>query len=346
MHSTTIDHITEFIYDNKNKWDVGLENKDISLISRSSTWLGESGKTVYLVFEKKAKRPTLILKTVANREVGSVIEKEAKNVLFLWEKFPGICQGVVPEPVELAEFNGLPVYVEKAVPGTTLPELAGNTWTEKRKYAILDDCTEFGYRWLVKLINSARVKYKKLDKNDIENLLIRKIRLFQDTYTYKKQGSLVGLEKFAEKLEGSEFPLVPGHGDLWGGSLLWGIHKQWTIIDWEFFSINAMPFFDFFMLAVHPGICFTKKKCCLLDEFTSCFLDNPHTRLVRYSLTALAERLKVEASFIRFMFMMFLISMSLERDDVSKQGVLDEKTTWKSCITYYLNNKESIKILP
>ena len=342
------DQIIEFIQSNKKEWDVELENSDISLIRRSSTWLGASGKVVYLVFKKGGKVPVLILKTVLNPESGQVLEKEAKNVFFLWEKYPAVCRDVVPEPIELAEINDLPVYVEKAIPGTTLPELAANKWTKKRKYSVLDEGIEFAYDWLLKLIEVVRIDFKRLDHHDIDNIFLRNIKLYRDNFseTFINSGCLTELEKYAEKMEGQKFPFIAGHGDFWGGSLLQGINKQWHIIDWEFYQTKSMSFFDHFMLAVHPGFCIGAKNCSLVDEFSLCFLDNKHTQRIKGSLAVLTAKMDVEKNLIEFMFMMFLISMSLERDRSSQKSNTNNRNTWNACLYYYLENKKKIRILP
>ena len=342
------DQIIDFIQNNKKEWDVELENSDISVIRRSSTWLGDFGKVVYLVFKKGGKVPVLILKTVLNSESGQVIEKEAKNVFTLWEKYPEICKYVVPEPVELTEINDLPVYVEKAVPGTTLPELAANKWTKKRKYSVLDEGIEFAYDWLSKLIEVAGIDFKILEHKVIDNLFLRKIKLYRDTFskTFMNSGYLMELEKSAEKMEGQKFPIVAGHGDFWGGSLLQGLNRQWHIIDWEFYKSKSIPFFDHFMLAVHPGLCIGAKNCSLVDEFSMCFLDNQHTRLIKHSFTVLTDIMNVEQSLIEFMFLMFLISMSVERDRYYQNSSAYNKNTWNVCLSYYLENKKMIRILP
>lgn len=325
------------IRQHRQEWGFTASDDDFSVIRRTSAWLGEDGKVVFLVFIKGEQRPSLVLKTVRNAGVGHVVTREAQNVFELWRKNRQICLGVVPEPVALIEIAGLPVYVERALPGTSLPELVNSKWTTQRQRLILNEGVAFGLNWIEKL-----VAVRTHEMISFGNLLRERLDLFQKIAPAEMWNStaIQDLRDFAGNAAGAELPLVPGHGDFWGGSLLYGMDQRWHVIDWEFFKPAGLPLQDYFMLAVHPGISLGAKNGSLSAEFSACFEDSAFTRLIQEQTGELAGQLNLNSQQVKILFLVFLFDMSLGRDLVSRNS------TWLNCLKFYLQNSNKIKILP
>jgi hypothetical protein len=329
--------VIEAIRQHRQEWGFAAGADDFSVIRRTSTWLGTDGKVVFLVFKKGEKLPVLVLKTVHKADTGHVVTREAKNVFELWHENRRICQGIVPEPVALIEIAGLPVYVERALPGTTLPELVNRQWTARGQRRILNEGVAFGLNWIANLIGS-----RTHETHPVENLLRERLRQFQKIAPEEmwESPAIQDLRDFVGNADGSAFPLVPAHGDFWGGSLLYGMDQRWHVIDWEFFQPAGLPLLDYFMLAVHPGVCLGAKKGSLSAEFAACFEDTTFTRLIREQVTALGGKLNLNSRQMKSLFLVFLIEMTLER------GLDSGDSVWFDCLKFYILNSNKIKILP
>jgi len=325
------------IRQHRQAWGFTAGDDDFSVIRRTSAWLGADGKVVFLVFIKGERLPSLVLKTVHNAGTGHVVTREAQNVFELWRKNREICLGVVPEPVALIEIAGLPVYVERALPGTALPELLAGKWTTRRQRLILAEGVTFGLHWIENLIQ-ARTHEMRPIGNWLRERLVQFQKIVPDEiWESPVIGELRDLNGSADE---TQFPLVPAHGDFWGGSLLFGMDQRWHIIDWEFFQPAGLPLHDYFMLAVHPGISLGVKNGSLSAEFAACFEDSAFTRLIQEQTGELAGQLNLNSQQVKILFRVFLIDMSLGRDLVSRNS------TWLNCLKFYLQNSNKIKILP
>ena len=95
--------LKEIVLDRWDEWDLGAKPGAVSVIRRSSTWLGEKGKVVYLFFRKGAYEPSVVAKTVKSSEFGEVIQKEADNTRKVWD-MPGL-RHTVPRPLNVEKIN-------------------------------------------------------------------------------------------------------------------------------------------------------------------------------------------------------------------------------------------------
>lgn len=324
-------------------WNLGPVPDDISVIRRSSTWLGEAGKEVYFIFRRGDEVPSLFGKTVASAAHGETIRKEAQNARFVWDGLSGAFRNSVPQPLGLSELNGIPIYFEKAVPGVAFPEKVSSCWTEKSRNRVIGRTVIEISRWLGEFHNAMGTTNVVINSEFVQKQFIRPLSSFKSTNILDREELryLARIEDIASSLKGESLMMPPVHGDLWGGSLLWGLDKGLHVIDWEFFEPQGLPLYDFLYFAVHPGfVIHSKAESGLLGEFMNLFYDNYLSRLIREHLKVQAKAAGLESiEIIEFLLSMLLIHLSLERD--SKRNA---KTSWIALIRYFVENRSSCKI--
>ena len=115
-----LNHLKDVVLEHWQDWNLGRKPSKISLIRRSSTWLGAAGKEVYLIFRKGEDRPAVVAKTVLSRQYGASIHKEASNTWMVWDI--STLRPNMSRPIAVEIIKGLPVYFEEAIPGVAFPE--------------------------------------------------------------------------------------------------------------------------------------------------------------------------------------------------------------------------------
>ena len=335
--------LKEVVLGHWEDWGLGSTPDDISFIRRSSTWLGEAGKEVYFIFRRGDEVPSLFAKTVVSATYGETIRKEARNVRLVWDGFSGALRNSVPQPLGLSELNGIPIYFEKAAPGIAFPEKVSSCWTEKSRNRVIGRTVIEISRWLGEFHNALSTKKVVINSDVVENQFIRPLSSFKSKNILDREELkfLARLGDVAGSLAGMPVLLPPMHGDLWGGSLLWGLDKRLHIIDWEFFEPQGLPLYDFLYFAVHPGFTIhTKGENGLFGEFMNLFYDNYFSRLILEHLKAHAEAAGVESSeVIELLLATLLIWLSLERDSRNKT-----EDSWSTLFRYFAKNRSHCKI--
>ena len=344
-----ISELRTCILDCWEEWSLeGTRPADLSFIRRASTWLGDAGKVVFYIFRRGERQPFLIGKTVQSPRYGDRILREARNLSYIWERLSSAMPLTVPRPVALTQIGGVPVHLEEAIPGTALPERVMRAWTKRRRYRILAEAVSEAGAWLSKFIEAIGVEWITLGDEEIEILLLDPIRSFRARVDLdpSEQRMLDELEGDIAGWRGASIPLVAGHGDLWGGSLIWG-RDGMGVVDWEFFQRRSLPLFDLFMLAVHPGVALNRDGGVLLDEFVGCFEESAFSAQVRKSVGALSQKLRLDEDMIPVLFLIFLVSLSNQRDDMMQSVAGHEVgSTWRACLRYHVAHSERLCILP
>lgn len=335
------------ILDSWEEWSVrGPKPHDLSFIFRLSTWLGEKGKVILYIFRRSERLPVLIGKTVRDVHFGDTIREEAHSMFRVWEEVSTVMRGAVPRPVALEEIDGFPIYLEEAIPGTSLPDWVMQRWGKRKQYMLLARAVSEAAKWLWDFESCIGIEDAKLTSQEIQGWFIAPVEAFRERVVLdsNEQAMLNQLEEFFWGWEGHHIPLVAGHGDFWGGSLLWS-DSGLGVIDWEFFQPRSLPLFDLFMLAVHPGVAIGKSGWELVDEFSMCFEDNAFSRQVRIALSAFCQRLGLTVEITRSLFLLFLIYLSNSRDKTIHEEKSQSGKTWYSLFKYYVQRRKQLYIL-
>jgi len=342
-----LNHLKEAILDDWGKWDLGPAPKDISLIRRTSTWLNGDGKEVCYVFRKGDNFPLLIVKSVSSKASEPSILHEAQATILLNKWIQKKSNLTLPSPLCLTEIDGFPVYIEKAIPGVTLPEKVATCWLERGKKVIIQKIIFEMSNWLENFYKTMEVQKTVVTGSMVRKHFIGPLNQFKSFHVLTGDESkyLSWIESMARSLEGHRIAFPPVHGDLWGGSLLCGADDQLWIIDWEFFEPVGLPLQDFFCFAAHPGFQVhnhggTGKG--MLDEFMNLFHDSYFTDIIITYIYKHALEAGLEKSFIEMFFALTLIKLSIERDDVTK---IDSKHSWRSLLGFFMENRKHCRVI-
>ena len=336
-------HYRELVLDNWEGWNLGRRPSDISFIRRGSTWLGDAGKVVYIIFRRGERYPSLIAKTVMSSEHGKTTLNEAQNIMTIWNSASAKLRESLPRPLDVIEVNGLPVYFEEATPGVALPEKVMLCWGKKKKKKIVSETIDKLATWLNEFQKGLNPCKDLIDSNVVEEQILRPLEQFsvEHDLNAREQHFIEKLRENAGLLEDFNIPLQLAHGDLWGGSLLLEIDGAMRVIDWEFFEPQGFPLYDFLYFAVHPGFTIhSKGENGLFGEFMNLFHDNYFSELICEHLKTLAKAAGVESSeVIELLIAMLLIRLSLERDLRNKT-----KDSWEHLFRYLLKNRSDCVI--
>jgi hypothetical protein len=298
------------------------------------------------VFRKGSSIPALIAKTTFSYRFVDSIYQEAKNMRYIWENSSDALKTTIPRPLALEKIRGFPVYFEAAVPGIALPKKVFSCWFSRSKKKVICLTIQEIVNWTDDFIVSFYPKKTTWDSDFIDDYLLRPMREFRTRFELDSQELeyLSELERTAHRFDGQEIPLVPRHGDLWGGSIILGLDKQLKVIDWEFFERYGLPTQDFLYFAIHPGFVVGKRSVYgIFHEFMNLFQDSFYTEIIREGLYKKAATFCLDTrDFLEFMISFLLINLSLERDNKNSLKISD---SWISLFRFFLRHKESCKIL-
>lgn len=338
--------LSDVVLDCWNRWALGPKPVDLSLIRRSSTWLGEEGKVVYLFFRKGEDLPAVVAKTVLSRQYGAAIHKEGANTRAVWEI--SILRPKVPQPLAVEIINGLPVYFEKACPGVGFPEKVRDCWRMKSKERLIRETVDAVARWIESFQSAFNSKLRRLSASEVEKHWLAPLRTFAERHgpLAKTERAFLGAcTEAAESLKERRIALPPVHGDLWGGSVLWGLDDGMRIIDWEFFQPRGLPMQDLIYFAIHPGFALRgKEDDGILAEFKNLFYENIFVSTMRGHLQKQAAAAGLEgADIIMMVIGVVLARLSLERDD-EKFGP-GSSTAWADLWQYFAQQHRKCRLI-
>ena len=66
---------------------------------------------------------------------------------------------------------------------------------------------------------------------------------------------------------------------------------------------------------------------------------------VRNTIRVLSEKLRVDAEAVRWLFPLFFVVLSNERDEAQKDKGCGERTSWSACFRYYAAHRDELRIL-
>jgi len=338
--------LSDVVLDCWDRWALGPKPADLSLIRRSSTWLGKKGKVVYLFFSKGEDRPALVAKTVLSHQYCDVIHKEAANTRAVWEI--STLRPNVPRPLAVEIINSLPVYFEEACPGVGFPEKIRDCWRMRCKERLIRETVDAVARWLESFQHAFDLKPRRLSGSEVDENWLVPLRTFAERRGPLEKTEQAFLGECAEVAEGlKEVPISLSmvHGDLWGGSVLRGLDGGMRIIDWEFLQPHGLPAQDLIYFAIHPGFALRgKENDGLLAEFKNLFHENVLVSSIRGHL---GKQLAVAglngAAAIKMVIGVVLIKLSLERDDKKSNSV--HGPSWADLWRYFVQQHRKCRLI-
>ena len=198
-----------------------IKPKEIAILQRTSTWLDEKGKIVFLIFRDDDSAPFLIAKIVRNEKYSESIKKEFENLSYMRNQAADDFRTTLPRPIKLATVADKLVYFEEAVPGRSLPFLWASSpfWAKRRAISRL--MQRLG-EWLWDFYCNIGIQEKQLTTEDVQRLFLVSFRTYEAKHMLDsvEREFLSKLEDLTSSLVGTTLPLTGCHGDFWGGSIL------------------------------------------------------------------------------------------------------------------------------
>lgn len=340
--------IPELRYFILKNWDSffhkSIKPKEIAILQRASTWLDEKGKVVFLIFKDDDLAPFLIAKIVRNEGYNESVKKEFENLSYIQNQVSDDFRTTLPKPIKLATVADKLVYFEEAIPGRSLPFLWARSpfWAKRR---VISQLMEKLSDWLWDFYSNIGIQEKKLTIEDIQMMFLVPLRTYEAKHILDsvEKEFLLKFESSTGNLVGTILPLTGCHGDFWGGSILVGEGKI-KVIDWEFFRMFHLPLYDLFSLAIHPGFSFGKVYgSTLFYEFKSCFRRNWFIDLSKVTINRLSQRLNLNTSILKLLFIMVLIQLSNERD--STENKIEMGNQWRTFLRFYMEHENQCYLL-
>ncbi len=338
--------LRELVLDSWESWNLGPKSSDISFIRRGSTWLGDAGKVVYIIFRRGDRFPSLIAKTVTSYEYGKTILNEAQNIMTVWNSASVKLRENLPRPLDVIEVDGIPVYFEEATPGVAFPEKVMFCRGRKKKEKIISETMDKLAVWLSDFQRCFSSDKELMDSGIVDEQILKPLEYFSIKHdlSAREQRFIAELREIAGSLADRNIPLQPAHGDLWGGSLLWGLDERLHIIDWEYFKAQGLPLQDILCLAIHPGfVTPSKGGDGMQGEFMNLFEESYFAEAVRYVVWEQAQAAGVDSvESIQIFLALALISLSTERD---QKASVNTRDSWRALFRYLVNERDKCKLL-
>lgn len=320
--SDAIECSKEFIKKNKALFlPETVNDYEITFLIRKTSWQRRSDKFIIILFLKGGKEPFAVVK--AGSAAHKIpIEFEFRKTKMVYDKFSKDKLFAIPGPLAFHNFNESVMYFERPVNGLPVNNYLKLISGKKRKLdvflGILGMCENFLLQF-----NSQK---ELLNGLDFMNYFYEPVENFRRTEAGKTYSmKLENLIKYADRMLKDKLNAVWMHGDLWGGSILFGGDRI-SIIDWEFFSEMGVPLWDFFSIAFHAGESFNKDSSDFLNYFTYIQISEKVDNL----LLNLADNYRLDKSSIPFLFQSYLLFNIHKRDT-------DTEHYWQECLEYYWN---------
>ncbi|MBA7702730.1 hypothetical protein ES703_111500 [subsurface metagenome] len=199
--------------------------------------------------------------------------------------------------------------------------------------------------WLWDFYSNTGIQEKQLTVEDVQTLFLVSLRTYEAKHMLDsvEREFLSKFEDLTGSLVGTTLPLTGCHGDFWGGSILVDEGKI-KVIDWEFFRMSHLPLYDLFALAIHPRFSFGKiYGSTLFYEFKDCFYKNWFIDLLKVTINRLSQKLNLDASILKLLFIMVLIQLSNERD--STENKLEVGNQWRTFLRFYIQHENECYLL-
>lgn len=322
--SYVVEYSKEFIKNNKELFlPETVSDFEITFLIRRSSWQRRSDKFVLMLFLNFGKEPLAVVKGgSASHKIA--LEFEFKMTKKVYDKFSKDKLFVIPEPLAFHTFKNSVMYFERPVRGLPVNNYLKLITGKKKRdlyLGILERCEN--------ILLEFDSQEESLNSLDFNVYFYGPIEVFRRTESGKRYAlKLDNLMSYADNILKNKLNALWMHGDLWGGSIMFGGDRI-GIIDWEFFVEKGVPLWDFFSIAFHAGESFYKDS----SDFLNYFADIQISEKVDNLLLNLADNYKLDKRSIPFLFQTYMLFNIQHRDT-------DTEHYWKECLEYYWNIPE------
>lgn len=300
---------------------------DEHIIIRQTTWGRVNDKYVIFLLQTPNGIPKTILKCVTISHAHLLEVEYTKMQMLHKYSFSSIS---LPTPLSFIKTDKNSFYFEEFVHGIPLNDLANRTISKEKRIDIYFQGAKIACNTMAELAEKKSRMCDEDFRHFFEMPIAKLVHKGKMARMYPEK--VAALIKDLQALREAECFSIPMHGDLWGGSILVS-EERTTVIDWEFFREEGVPFWDMFMYLVHPGFALNSHKRGLLDEFCSfcgnVSINNRIRKIIQDFETIL--NLDLRDHDMEFLFQAFLIFQAVTRDS-------EDTNDWENCLGVYWNN--------
>lgn len=317
-----------------NLWLDLARPDDISVIQRSSTWLHENGKIVFILFRRGDRRPFAVAKTVRNQHFKNSIEREFNNLTFITENANTELKDTFPRPLILDQLNGTTVSFETALTGKSIAQIINNhgRFGKKQKISYFFKLVT---EWLKHFYLGVDSKNLFWEAHQVEAVVSETVNKFTESLelTSNEKKMIQTITDRIEAMKDQRLPVLCQHGDFGGGAIL--VERESIgVIDWEFFEQQSLPLFDLFKLIIHPGFSLVGSSSYgLMDQFKALFELEWYSKLALGCCAELCNTFKMNSEIINLLFAIFLIQLINTHDGLHKN--ITVQNGWRDIFQYY-----------
>ena len=206
----------------------------------------------FLIYKKNESKPAYFCKICRNNKYVDILEDETNNLKFVNQLLMDTeLNSSIPKLLYFGTIDGITLLVTQFIEGEALDVDVDNI-VSKNNLKILDKSIQLGIEFLVKFQKYTRVRdveaapYLLSIIEKQKGILKEKGKLTKDVDIHIKK-----LIKEIETFKKMRIPICAVHGDYNLGNLLVDRNKS-SIVDFEHFEPEGLPFFDLSNLLFNP----------------------------------------------------------------------------------------------
>lgn len=252
----------------------------------------------FIVFARKDNLPKYFLKVNRKPNDFAVIEQEFDNLKRLKETLNVNLSATMPDPLFLGKIDDYTIImIESFLPGKKI---------DLNNYSQLSHLCAKSFAWLKAFYlagKSGEVNFKWVDFAETIHRITRNISIDNEL-----KSKLEVVTKQAKAYDGINLPLSFVQGDFDFDNILVN-NGNITIVDWEDYKTNSLPFIDTEFFIFNIGLYFYEKDTHI-KSFNKFFLKHSSTyKLVDYYLSDYCQYLGLSKSIFYFISIMDTIKI-------------------------------------
>lgn len=271
-----------------DRWGVPEQLNAVLLTPRFQA----SRHVIALILPAGKAEPVLVAKLPRLAGDGAALAHEAEILRALHDD--GDQDGSLPRVVAFEQVSGFPLLIETALIGPPLDRAA------VRRDPLRS--IELGLHWLLRMAKPRGL----LDEAAWAGLIAEPLAAFAASFplTAGEEALLAGTQTWAERLRGSDLPLVLEHGDLSHPNLIMERSGRLGVVDWELARLDGLPGHDLFFFLTY--IAFARQGADGLEAQVNAFraaFFGPEAWAAEY-LARYADQLGLTAEQMRALFVL------------------------------------------
>ena len=312
--------VTQYLFENWKDIFPELEKKPSRIDYLGMVGSKEGGKTSFLAFIEKRKKPIFIIQILRDPTLINEFLNNRDILLYLHSS-GDFFKNSVPKIILFNEFGGSWYCVQAILEGEPMRAHLARNGLPNLKEA--DSNFNLVKNWLTEF------SLKTRSKDSISNIFIKekffKLTIEFQQYFRIEKAEKEYLEKILEEIvdqKNAATGLSFRHGDFCRHNILVGNDSKIKVIDWKFSQKNSFPLYDllFFIITYFQQLRekgkINDRLFCLNKTF---FEKNDYSSLVSQLVKDYCKELKIDTSLIKLFFVNLILEKAIFEQRVKEQ---------------------------